>query len=104
MVDIRFPVPHGNAGRVKIAGHSGSGPRGFDLVCSAVSSLVLTMLGGLETEMGAEITGSHESGLCDVTVTVPKDRGGDLETVLRVFRYGFKRLAKAYPEFVKFHS
>jgi len=100
MIEIHFPTPEGGRQRIKITGHSGEDRKGNDVVCAAVSSLLLTMVGGLEIEAQAVICGSLKDGFCDVEIEVPNDRKVNFYSILKVFRYGFKRLSETYPEYV----
>lgn len=97
MVKVRFHAPARNRLEFKAIGHAGSGPKGFDLVCAAVSAMVLTMLGGMETEARGLVEGTVREGHCEVQVTVPEEMSDSLNTISRVFRYGFDRLAQTYP-------
>lgn len=83
-----------------VKGHSGGGVKGEDIVCAAVSSLLLTMLGGMEEEFGAEVSGTLEDGDCDVTITVPVDQAGPFRRTVNIFEYGFRRLSETYPQFI----
>lgn len=100
MVVVEFPPAEGNRQQLRVSGHAGQGGRGNDPVCGAVSALMLTYLGGMESEVGAEITGKAGDGHCDVSLDVPVGRREVASVVSRVFRYGFKRLAESYPEAV----
>lgn len=101
MVEVCLPRPESNTLRVRVTGHAGSGPKGHDLVCAAVSALVFTMLGGLEKVAEAEITGTMRSGECDVEVRVPLEKIKDLMQVTELFRHGFQRLVETYPNLVQ---
>lgn len=100
MISVVFPPEEDGSLVLKVTGHSGSGEKGRDLVCAAVSSLVLTMLGGLECE-GATISGTIEDGVCDIRAVSVRGSEESFSSVARVFRFGFRRIAETYPEFVK---
>jgi uncharacterized protein YsxB (DUF464 family) len=104
VIEVRFPLTHRNQQQFKVSGHGEAGPKGSDLVCSAVSTLVLTMLGGLESELGAVIRGEVTPGNCDVTIEVPEPQAHSLRQVVGVFRFGFKRLAESYPDNISWIS
>jgi len=104
VIDIRLSlITQGNL-QLQVNGHAGSGPKGFDIVCAAVSSLVLTLLGGLESETEAVIEGNVGEGCCDVTVKSSPSQAEKFDLVVRVFHYGLNRLAQAYPKMINFHS
>ncbi|MFZ2956010.1 MAG: ribosomal-processing cysteine protease Prp [Candidatus Ozemobacteraceae bacterium] len=98
MVEISFPEPEGAILRLKVTGHAGAGSRGSDPVCAVVSGLLQTFLGGAEKEMDALVHGELSDGVCDVTVQTPRSKAEAFRTVVKVFRYGFSRLAATYPE------
>ena len=98
MVEISFPEPSGAILRLKVTGHAGAGLRGSDPVCAVVSGLLQTFLGGAEKEMDVLVHGELTEGLCDVTVRAPRGKTEAFRTVVKVFRYGFSRLAATYPE------
>lgn len=95
MINARF-FRKENRFSVEIKGHSGSAPRGEDLVCAAVSAGFLYLVAMLE-DSGAEIIQKKEKdGLCVVTFL-----GGEREEGAYMMLYlGLSRLAKAYPECV----
>ena len=101
MVEVCLPHPEGNTLRIRATGHAGAGPKGHDLVCASVSTLVFTLLGGLETEIGAEVRGVLREGECDVEVRVPLDKARELSQVTEIFRHGFQRLVEAHPHLVR---
>ncbi len=100
MIRVRFPAPKANETSLLVTGHSESAEKGSDIICSAVSTLVLTYLGGVEKTLDAKIDGQVSSGICDVTVTVPTEHQQMFVKVSEVFRYGFERLARQYPTFM----
>jgi len=100
MVVVEFPPAEGNRLRLRISGHAGHGSKGNDPVCGAVSALMLTFLGGMECEVGAQITGEAGNGHCDVALEVPVGRRETASVVSQVFRYGFRRLAEMHPDAV----
>ena len=104
MVRVRFHAPARSCLEFKANGHAGSGPKGFDLVCAAISAMVLTMLGGMESEAKGCIKGTVEEGRCEVLVVVPQEKSDTLETITRVFQNGFDRLAGTYPDYVEIIS
>lgn len=85
-----------NCFSVEIQGHSGSAPRGEDLVCAAVSAGFLYLVAMLEESGAKIILKREEDGLGAVSFL-----GGEKEEGAYMMLYfGLSRLAKAYPEFV----
>lgn len=70
------------------------------MVCSAVSALVLTYLGGIESSLSGIIEGEVGEGVCNVRVTVPEHHEIAFRSISQVFLYGFERLAQTYPTFI----
>lgn len=102
MIEIFFPRPQGCHGTLEVSGHAEYGEKGKDIICAGISSLVLTYLGGLETHMSAEISGEIQEGNCNVKTLVPPEKEVPFGEVYRVFRSGFQRFSKTYPNNVRF--
>ena len=88
MIQIRFDprVP-----LVEARGHAGAGPKGEDLVCAAVTALVLTL------KANAEATG----GRGEVGPGFARVRGGqDTQRDFRAVCRGFEILSRAFPRAV----
>ena len=77
---------------VTLQGHAGSDVYGRDLVCAAVSALVLTLAANVEGMEGAEI--SLEAGNSRIQC------GPDGEAAFDCICLGFALLAKKYPDYV----
>ncbi len=101
MVEVFFPPPDGPRLRLKVTGHSGAAVKGKDLVCAAVTSLLFTLVGGMEQEVQATVEGTFEDGLCDVEVAVEAARQAEFAAISRVFRFGFEKLAQNYPSHIR---
>lgn len=96
MINARFERK-GNCFSVEIKGHSGSAPRGQDLVCAAASAGFLYLVAMLEDCGGEIISKRVEEGFGAVSF-----RGGKREEgAYMMLLSGLLRLAKAYPEFVR---
>lgn len=48
--------------RIHVSGHANSAPRGFDIICAAVSALTLTLIQGLKSIAQVELYESVELG------------------------------------------
>lgn len=92
MINIKM-LPDG----VEIRGHAGAGDYGHDLVCAAVSTLLLTLTEALES-VGRVQTRVIESGYALVTTT---DRHSPYLDMAQV---GFRLLGRKYPEHVNYFS
>ena len=102
MIKIDFPSPDGNRLKILVKGHSGFAKEGEDIVCASVSALLQTFVAGVETEMGAEVCGKFESGNCDLSIKVADSKQKLFCVVCKMFRFGFRKIAEAYPKHVEF--
>lgn len=103
MIEILY---HRGYHRITVKGHAGSAEVGKDLVCSAVSALVLTAV--------ANVRRMEDKG-CTYSTAITVDRG-DAEIVVNPKAYfrlsimqildaicaGFEVLAREYPEYVRY--
>ncbi len=96
MINARFERKE-NYFSVEIKGHSGSAPRGEDLVCAAASAGFLYLVAMLEDCGGEILSKREESGFGAVSFL-----GGEREEgAYLMLLSGFMRLAGAYPEYVR---
>ena len=101
MIEVDFPAARDGKVRLKVTGHSGLEEKGKDPVCAAVSVLVQTLAGGIQDCLNGKVAGNIESGSCDLTLQVPDTGHKQLETVCKVFKFGFRKIAESYPGHVK---
>ncbi|MDD2998784.1 MAG: ribosomal-processing cysteine protease Prp [Candidatus Riflebacteria bacterium] len=101
MIVVDFPGAQNCRASLRVTGHSGMSDKGSDIVCAAISALVQTFAGGVETSMNAKVLGDLETGGCNLTVMVPENFGRKLEIVCEVFKFGFRKIAESYPEHVQ---
>jgi uncharacterized protein YsxB (DUF464 family) len=101
MIQIDFPEAKDGRVTLRVSGHSGQNQRGNDIVCAAVSALVQTFAGGVESSLQARIFGKIDSGNCDLEVQVTEAQGQELQLLSNVFRFGFLKISQSYPEHVK---
>ena len=92
--------------RVTVEGHAGSGPEGHDLVCSAVSALVLTLAGNVSYMAAQEavyepITQLVE-GDAEIQCTPYRRYRDSVAQVFRAICVGFELLATKYPENISY--
>lgn len=104
MIRIDFPEVADNQTSLSVIGHSGSAEKGRDIICSAVSVLVQTFAAGVEKELNAEIKGLRSDGKCQIKIRVKPEVEKEFEAVCKVFKFGFQKLAQAYPEQVLMNS
>lgn len=100
MIELDF-TEGDNSVCLRVTGHSGLNDKGSDIVCSAVSALIQTFAGGVESELQASLSGNLDAGNCDLRVQVSEDQQQALKAVFKVFKFGFRKIAGSYPGQVK---
>ena len=99
-------IYHRQYNRVKVEGHAGSGPEGHDLVCAAVSAIVLTLAGNVsymeaqEAVHGVEMKISE--GNAQIQCTAYRRYKDSVEQNFRAICVGFELLATKYPENISY--
>lgn len=84
--------------RITVTGHSGYAPPGQDIVCSAVSVLIQTLVFTIEQNDPGAITYRLHPGDTEVSITHPSEL---TKTLVDAFFIGVNAVADAYPENVK---
>ena len=86
-----------------VEGHSGSAPKGRDIVCAAVSAIVQTALIGLDEE--AHMNGTYSISDGFVNCSLPQNTDDDgyckAQTIIRVMHLGLISIAQQYHDFVR---
>ena len=84
---------------MRVTGH-GSGTKGSDIVCSAVSAVSQTALCGLLHFGAQEIRWKSENGFLSVLVDerTPPERAALLDAILTTAYLGLREIARQYPE------
>ena len=97
---------HRQHNRVTIVGHAGSGPKGHDLVCSAVSALALTLAGNVSyMEAQDAVWGVFEKleeGDAEIQCSAYRRYKDSVEQIYRAICVGFELLATKYPEHISY--
>ena len=92
--------------RVTVEGHAGNGPVGHDLVCAAVSSLVLTLAANvsyMEAQEAAQgVITKLEEGNVEIQCTAYRRYKDSVEQIFRSICVGFELLATKYPENISY--
>ncbi|MGI6117829.1 MAG: ribosomal-processing cysteine protease Prp [Bilifractor sp.] len=84
--------------RITVTGHSGYAPPGQDIVCSAVSVLIQTLIFTIEQKEPGAIDCRLLPGDTEVLITYPSEL---TKTLIDAFFIGVNAVADAYPENVK---
>ena len=80
--------------RIHMSGHASTGPRGTDIVCSAVSALTLTLIRGLKEVAGMSLYESIESGNICIEWQTINDTG---KALVDTWFLGICGIAAEYP-------
>ena len=101
MVSVRFQK-RGRAFEFTAFGHSGFSERGKDLVCSAVSILVYTLIDSIDKDMlESDPVVVMESGDVLFRVVAKPEAEKEIDGVFRVIRKGFRLLENNFPANIK---
>ena len=87
---------------VIVTGHANSAPVGHDLVCAAVSALVLTLAGNVAymeaQEAVRNVITKLDEGNAEIQCTPYRRYKDSAEQIYRAICVGFELLATKYPE------
>lgn len=91
---------------INLTGHAGFADHGFDIVCAAVSSQVISIENSLQHLLGIEVkteVNEIEGGFLHLTLPeqLPKDVKQDAQLLLRHLDFALEVLAENYPEFIQ---
>ena len=84
--------------KIKIKGHANYAPNGQDIVCSAVSVLVQTLIQSVEELTADKIKYSVQPGTVDIKFWCLSEQ---TKTLIDAFFIGIKGIAEAHPDNVK---
>ena len=99
-------VYHKQFNRLTVQGHAGSGPEGHDLVCAAVSALVLTLAGNVSYMEAQEAVHSVivklDEGNAEIQCTAYRRYKDSVAQIFRAICVGFELLSTKYPENISY--
>lgn len=84
--------------KIKIKGHANFAPHGQDIVCSAVSVLVQTLIQSVEELTADKIKYSMSPGKVDIKFWCLSEQS---KVLIDAFFIGIKGIAEAHPDNVK---
>ena len=90
----------GRISAFSVQGHSGTAPKGRDIVCAGVSALSQTALLGLGRHLHREID-FHIDPSGDLHMKLREAPDDLSEAILRTMRLGIAEIEKAYPDAVR---
>lgn len=79
--------------RIHVSGHADIAPRGFDIVCAAVSALTLTLIQGLKSIALMELCENVEQGNICIEWQTLNDTG---KALIDTWFLGICRIAEEY--------
>ena len=104
MIEIGiYEEKDGRISAFSVHGHSGTAPKGRDIVCAGVSTLAQTALLGLGRHLHREID-YHIDSSGDLHMELREAPDDLSEAILRTMRLGFAEIANAYPDAVRVRS
>ena len=83
---------------ITVEGHAGYAPRGQDIVCAGVSTLVQTLVESLEAFCADAISYSLKPGMVEIKF---RDLSADADLLISSFFVGICMIAERYPDHVK---
>lgn len=95
--------------QVLLTGHAGYADPGYDIVCAAVSSQVISVENSLVQLLNLEVdteVNEIEGGYLKVTLppNISKSVSHDAQLLLRHLHFAFEVLAESYPEFIHIYE
>lgn len=96
-------APDGSIAEIRVSGHAGFADFGEDIVCAAVSALVVTALIGLKKVAMHPHEGKASSGLmyCKVKPGGTPESATKAQAILETTVLGLRDIAKDYHQFVR---
>lgn len=82
-----------NLNRIRVSGHANIAPRGFDIVCAAVSALTFTLIQGLKDIALVELYENVEPGNICIEWQIMNDTG---KALIDTWFLGICRIAEEY--------
>ena len=102
MIRIVFTKRDGSIAKIKVSGHSGYAAEGFDIVCSAVSSVLWSATNGLTSVLGIPLDICEKDGY--VSYELPRldsDTKAKADVLIESMKRFFLELESKYSEFVE---
>lgn len=101
MIEVEiYEERDGRISAFSMQGHSGTAPKGRDIVCAGVSALSQTALLGLGRHLHREID-FHIDPSGDLHMKLREAPDDLSEAILRTMRLGIEEIEKAYPDAVR---
>lgn len=83
---------------IRITGHAGYAPLGYDIICSAVSTLFTNLINSIDEFTDGQIDYEMKSG---DSYIVYRNESEGMSLLVRSFLLGVSVIAEAYPAYVQ---
>ena len=107
MIEVSFFRHEGHLVGFEASGHAGYDVYGRDIVCAAVSGILLTTLGGIEEVAGVhpKVKRNDETGYLQVQLPLQLEEAPkhDACLLIRSAENGLRSISEQYPDFVRVH-
>ena len=101
MIEVEFYEERdGRISAFSVHGHSGTAPKGRDIVCAGVSALAQTALLGLGRHLHRDVD-YHIEPSGDLRLKLREKPDDFTEAILRTTRMGIEEIEKLYPDAVR---
>ena len=108
MIQVAFFKQEGDLVGFEASGHAGYDAYGRDIVCAAVSAILQTTLGGIQTVVGVQprVHRSDRKGYLQVQVPlhVEEAKRHDSSVLIESAEAGLRSIAEQYPDCVRLIS
>ena len=105
MIEVAFFKQEGDLVGFEASGHAGYDAYGRDIVCAAVSGILLTTLAGIEEVVGvhARVKRNDENGYLHVQLPHQLEEAAkhDACLLIRSAEHGLRSISEQYPDFVR---
>jgi uncharacterized protein YsxB (DUF464 family) len=105
MIEVAFFKQEGDLIGFEASGHAGYDVYGRDIVCAAVSGILLTTLGGIQEVVGAhpKVRRNDENGYLQVQLPLHLEevKKHDACLLIRSAENGLRSISEQYPDFVR---
>jgi len=102
---IRAVIYHDTHGKIKgfrVEGHAGYSAAGQDIVCSAVSAIVFTALGGLDELAGFKNYTEQDGFIeCYVPDSLGETESYITDVILKTMEIGLRQIEADYGEYIR---
>ncbi|NLM52030.1 MAG: ribosomal-processing cysteine protease Prp [Firmicutes bacterium] len=106
MIHVRVKRTDGHITGINVKGHSGSAPKGEDIVCAGVSALVQTLYFSLQKLLQLELEAKIREGYFDMRIpqNLPESLQEKTALLAEATLVGLAAMAKSYPEYLQVHD